>query len=52
MEPGFGVLKEQRGMRPFRRRGLGKVAVELALATTAFNLTGLWRGQPTLAAGG
>jgi len=52
VEPVFGVLKEQRGMRQFRRRGLAKVAVELALATTAFNLTRLWRRKPTLEAGG
>ena len=48
VEPVIGVLKEQRGMRQFRRRGLAKVAVELALATTAFNLTRLWRTKPTL----
>jgi len=48
VEPVFGILKEQRGMRQFRRRGLAKVAVELALATTAFNLTRLWRTKPTL----
>jgi transposase len=42
VEPIFGVLKEQRGMRQFRRRGLEKVAVELALAATAYNLTRLW----------
>ena len=32
VEPVIGVLKEQRGMRQFRRRGLEKVAVEFALA--------------------
>lgn len=48
VEPVFGVLKEQRGMRQFRRRGLAKVAVEFALAATAFNLTRLWRTKPTL----
>jgi transposase len=42
IEPIFGVLKEQRGMRQFRRRGLAKVAVEVSLATTAYNLTRLW----------
>lgn len=42
IEPIFGVLKEQRGMRQFRRRGLEKVAVEMALAATAYNLTRLW----------
>jgi Transposase DDE domain/Transposase domain (DUF772) len=43
VEPVFGVLKEQRGMRRFRLRGLEKVSVETALACTAFNLTRLWR---------
>jgi transposase len=44
----FGVLKQQRGMRQFRRRGLEKVGVEFALAASAFNLTRLWRLQPAL----
>lgn len=39
VEPVFGVLKQQRGMRQFRRRGLAAVSTEWALATTAFNLT-------------
>ena len=43
VEPVFGVLKEQRGMRRFARRGLQQVAVELALAATAYNLTRIWR---------
>jgi transposase len=43
VEPVFGVLKEQRGLRRFRLRGLRKVAVELALACTAFNLTRMWQ---------
>jgi transposase len=38
-----GVLKEQRGMRRFRTRGLQKVAIEWVLATTAYNLTRMWR---------
>jgi hypothetical protein len=42
VEPVFGVLKAQRGMRAFARRGLQQVAVELALAATAYNLTRLW----------
>jgi transposase len=46
IEPVFGVLKEQRGMRQFRRRGLEKVAVEIALATTAYNLTRIWNRAP------
>ena len=43
VEPVIGVLKEQRGLRRFARRGLTQVAVELALAATAYNLTRLWR---------
>lgn len=34
----FGVLKEQRAMRRFRRRGLEKVAVEMTPAATGFNV--------------
>jgi hypothetical protein len=49
IEPVFGVLKEQRGLRRFRLRGLPKVAVEIALATTAYNLTRLWRVQRAVA---
>jgi hypothetical protein len=45
-EPVMGILKEQRGMRRFRMRGLGKVAAEFALATTALNLTRMWRLTP------
>jgi len=48
VEPMLGVLKERRGMRRFRRRGLAKVAAELALAATALNLTRLWRVAPLL----
>jgi hypothetical protein len=43
VEPVIGVLKQQRGLRGFRLRGLRNVAVELALACTAFNLTRMWR---------
>jgi len=43
VEPVIGILKEQRGMRRFRLRGLSKVGVEVALACTAFNLTRMWR---------
>jgi len=39
VEAVFGVLKQQRGMRKFRRRGLAAVATEWKLAATAFNLT-------------
>ncbi len=42
IEPVFGVLKEQRGLRQFRRRGLEKVGVEMTLAATAYNLTRMW----------
>jgi transposase/IS5 family transposase len=43
IEPIFGVLKEQRGLRRFRLRGLAKVGIELALACTAYNITRMWR---------
>jgi transposase len=43
VEPVFGVLKQQRGMRQFRRRGLEAVGTEWALATTAYNLTRLFQ---------
>jgi transposase len=43
IEPVIGTLKEQRGLRRFRLRGLPKVRVEWALACTAFNLTRMWR---------
>jgi len=46
VEPVIGVLKEQRGMRRFRLRGLVKVGIELALAATAYNLTRMWRTMP------
>jgi len=39
VEPVFGVLKQQRGMRQFRTRGLAAVGTEWALATTAYNVT-------------
>lgn len=45
VEPVNGVLKEQRGMRRFRMKGLRKVAIEWTLATTAYNLTRLWRAK-------
>jgi transposase len=43
VEPVWGVLKEQRGMRKFRLRGLTKVSIELTLAALAYNLTRLQR---------
>ena len=42
VEPVFGVLKQQRGMRRFCRRGLAAVEVEWTLATTAYNITRMW----------
>lgn len=38
VEPVFGILKEQRGMRQFQRRGLSAVALEWTLAAIAHNL--------------
>jgi len=43
VEPVFGVLKEQRGMRAFRMRGLTRVGTEFALAATAYNVTRMYR---------
>ncbi len=51
IEPVFGVLKEQRGMRRFRLRSLARVAVEMALAATAYNLTRLWSLKRTATGG-
>jgi transposase len=42
VEPVFGILKQQRGMRQFRRRGLVGVSTEWTLATSAYNLTRLF----------
>jgi transposase len=39
VEPVFGTLKQQRGMRQFERRGKAAVATEWALASIAYNLT-------------
>jgi transposase len=44
VEPVFGILKEQRGMRKFRRRGLEAVTTEWMLAAIAYNLTRMARG--------
>lgn len=41
VEPVFGVLKQQRGMRQFRTRGFNNVQNELTLATLAYNITRL-----------
>jgi Transposase DDE domain len=43
VEPVFGILKQQRGMRQFRTRGLNNVGNEFTLATMAFNITRLHR---------
>jgi transposase len=43
VEPVFGVMKEQRGMRAFRMRGMSKVEAEFTLATTAYNLRRIHR---------
>jgi transposase/IS5 family transposase len=43
VEPVFGILKEQRGMRKFRRRGLAAVTAEWTLAAIAYNLTRMAR---------
>lgn len=42
VEPVWGTLKEQRGMRRFRLRGLDKVNIEFTLAAISFNLTRLF----------
>jgi transposase len=39
VEPVFGVLKQQRGMRQFRARGLERVNGEFTLAALAYNIT-------------
>lgn len=41
VEPVFGVLKQPRGMRQFRARGLKNVNGEFTLATLAYNITRL-----------
>jgi len=43
VEPVFGVLKQQRGMRQFRTRTLMKVGIEFTLAALAYNLTRLYQ---------
>lgn len=50
VEPVFGVLKQQRGMRQFQRRGLAAVGTEWALATTAYNLTRMFSIKRSLSA--
>jgi len=41
VEPVFGVLEQQRGMRQFRTRGLNNVGSEFTLAALAYNITRL-----------
>ena len=43
VEPVFGIIKEQQGVRRFLLRGVGNVAAEWTLLATAFNLRTLWR---------
>ncbi len=43
VEPVIGILKEQRGMRRFRRRGLAAVTTEWMLAAIAYNITRMMR---------
>jgi IS5 family transposase len=47
VEPVFGVLKQQRGMRQFRTRGLAKVSIEFTFAALAYNLTHIFARQRT-----
>ena len=42
IEPVWGTLKEQRGMRRFRLRGLNRVKIEFTLAAISYNLTRLF----------
>ena len=42
VEPVFGVLKQQRGIRQFRTRGMQNVKNEFTLATLALNITRLY----------
>jgi len=45
VEPVFGVLKEQRGMRRFRMRGMERVSTEWMLAALAYNLGRMYVAQ-------
>lgn len=42
VEPVFGVLKQQRGLRQFRLRGLQRVGIEFTWAVIGYNLTRLY----------
>jgi hypothetical protein len=43
VEPAFGIIKEQLGVRRFLLRGLANVTAEFVMVATAFNLLTLWR---------
>ena len=43
VEPVFGVLKQQRGLRQFRLRGLERVGIEFTLAAIGYNLSRMYR---------
>ena len=43
VEPVFGIVKEQQGVRRFLLRGIDNVAAEWTLLAAAFNLRTLWR---------
>ena len=43
VEPVFGVLKQQRGLRQFRLRGLARVGIEFTLAAIAYNLSRIYQ---------
>jgi transposase len=43
VEPVFGVLKQQRGLRQFRLRGLERVGIEFTLAAIGYNLSRLYQ---------
>lgn len=42
VEPVFGVLKQQRGLRQFRLRGLQRVGIEFTLAAIGYNMSRLF----------
>ena len=42
VEPVFGVLKQQRGLRQFRLRGLARVGIEFTLAAIGYNLSRIY----------
>jgi len=48
VEPRFGIIKEQQGVRRFLLRGLEKVRGEWGLVTLAHNLNRLWRIEASM----